>query len=178
MNVAAMEMATTGGSDYARRTVSALGASSDAPWSELGGPPDAALGYVAAFAGVEAALGERSQWTGMAYDFMDRCRGQLFGNVVLAGPTEAYMAGIAPLAGHPDDVDELLDAALRACDMMGSPVLDMYARLYGACGLRLRNRAGDHDRAARLVEESIEMGGRIGAGIARAAAENFPALTG
>ena len=60
---------------------------------------------------------------------------------------------------------------------MGSPLLAMYARLFGACGLRLRNRAGDHDRAARLVDEAVELGDRIGAGIARAAAENFPVLT-
>jgi hypothetical protein len=52
----------------------------------------------------------------------------------------------------------------------------MYARLFGACGLRVRNRAGDRDRASRLVDEAVGLDDRIGAGIARAAAENFPAL--
>ena len=60
---------------------------------------------------------------------MDRYRGQLFGNILLAVPTDAYMAGVVPLADHPDDVDELLETALGACDLMGSVVLDMYARL-------------------------------------------------
>jgi len=60
---------------------------------------------------------------------------------------------------------------------MRSPVLSMYARLYGACGLRLRNRADDRDRASRLLDESVALGDGIGAGIARAAAANFPVLT-
>ena len=59
-----------------------LGASPYSPWSEFGGSPDAALAYAAAFAGVEAALGERSQWTRTVYDYMDPWRGQLFGNII------------------------------------------------------------------------------------------------
>ncbi|MCU1352063.1 MAG: hypothetical protein JWM05_1272, partial [Acidimicrobiales bacterium] len=177
LTVASFEAAVSGASGHARRTLDALGASPYAPWSELGGPQDAALSYAAAFAGAEAALGEASRWTRAAYEHLDRSRGQLFGNVVLLGPTEVYMAGIAPLADRPDEVDELLDTALAACEVMGSPLLGMYARLYGACGLRLRDRAGDGDRASRLLDESIELGDAIGAGIARAAAENFPALT-
>ena len=107
---------------------------------------------------------------------MDPWRGQLFGNIIIAGPTEVYMAAIAPLADHADDLDGLVDTGLRLCEEMRSPVLAMYARLFGACGLRVRNRAGDHDRASRLVDEAVAFGDRIGAGFARAAAENWPAL--
>jgi hypothetical protein len=109
-------------------------------------------------------------------DYMDPWRGQLFGNIIIAGPTEVFMAAIAPLADHADDLDGLVDTGLRLCEEMRSPVLAMYARLFGACGLRVRNRAGDRDHASRLVDEAVELGDRIGAGIARAAAENFPAL--
>jgi hypothetical protein len=175
--VVALEAATAGEAEYARRTVAALGASPYAPWNETGGAPDAALSYAAAFAGAEAALGESSRWTRAAYHYMDPWRGQMFGNLVLLGPTEVYMAGIAPLADHPDELDALLDTALHACEVMRSPLLAMYARLYGACGLRARDRTGDRDRASHLVDEAVELGDSIGAGIARAATENFPALT-
>ena len=107
---------------------------------------------------------------------MDPWRGQLFGNIGWLGPTETFMAAIAPLAGHADELDALLDTALAQCEEMHSPILAMYARLFGACGLRTRNRPGDRDRAARLVDEAVDLGDRMGAGIARAAAENFPAL--
>lgn len=86
------------------------------------------------------------------------------------------MTRIAPLAEHPDELDELLDTALGMCEEMASPLLAMYARLFGACGLRSRNRAGDRDRASRFLDEAVDLGDRLGAGIARAAAENFPAL--
>jgi class 3 adenylate cyclase len=177
LNLAMMEAAIAGEAEHARRTVGTLGPSPYTPWSELGGPPDAAVSYGAQFASVEAALGERSPWTSSAYKLMDRWRGQLFGNIVLSGPTEVYMAAIAPLADRPDELDGLLDTALRNCERMRSPVLAMYARLYGACGLRLRDRPADRDRASRLVDEAISLGDGMGAGIARAAAENFPALT-
>ena len=131
-----MGAAVAGEADGARQTVAALGPSPYAPWSEMGGPPDAALSYAAAFAGAEAALGERSPWTASAYEQMHPHGGQLFGNLVLAGPTGAYMAAIAPLADHADDLDALLATALEACEAMGSPVLAMYARVHGACGLR------------------------------------------
>lgn len=63
---------------------------------------------------------------------------------------QADLAGIAPLADHADELDEmLLEIALLSCDAIGSPVLAMYTRLYGACGLRVRDRTGDR-RAARL----------------------------
>ncbi len=176
LSLAQMESAIAGESSRARHTVDDLGASPYSPWSEFGGSPDAALAYAAAFAGVEAALGERTQWTRTVYDYMDPWRGQLFGNIVIAGPTEVYMAAIAPLADHADDLDELLDTGLRLCEEMRSPLLAMYARLFGACGLRLRNRAVDRDRASRLVDEAVDLGDRMGAGIARAGAENFPAL--
>jgi hypothetical protein len=177
LGVAVLEAATAGEAEHARRTVSAFGPSPYAPWSEMGGPPDVALSDSAQFASVEAALGEQSPWTSSAYKSMDRWRGQLYGNIVLAGPTEVYMAAIAPLADRPDELDGLLDTALRTCERMRSPVLAMYARLYGACGLRLRDRPADRDRASRLVDEAISLGDGMGAGIARAAAENFPALT-
>jgi class 3 adenylate cyclase len=170
------ECATAGESSSARCTVDELGASPYSPWSEFGGSPDAALAYAAAFAGAEAALGEPSRFTRTAYEYMEPWRGQLFGNIILAGPTEVYMAGIAPLADHADDLDEHLDTGLRLCEEMDSPLLAMYARLFGACGLRLRNRTGDRDRASRLVDDAVDLGERMGAGIARAAAENFPTL--
>ena len=177
LGAAVLEAATAGEAEHARRTVSAFGPSPYAPWSEMGGPPDVALSDSAQFASVEAALGEQSPWTSAAYESMDRWRGQLYGNIVLAGPTEVYMAAIAPLADRPDELDGLLDTALSNCERMRSPVLAMYARLFGACGLRLRDRLADRDRASRLVDEAIALGDGMGAGIARAAAENFPALT-
>jgi len=70
----------------------------------------------------------------------------------------------------------LLDAGLTICDEIHAPLNGMYARIFGACGLRTRDRAGDRDRAARLVDEAIKIGDRIGAGIAHVAAEHFPAL--
>jgi hypothetical protein len=170
-----MEIAT-GEPERARPRLQALGESPFSPWSEHGGVPDSTLAYAAAFAAAEGALGEPSPWTRTAYEFMAPWRGQLFGNIALLGPTETYMAAIAPLAGHPDAIDDLVDTALRQCEEMQSPVLAMYARLHGACGLRTRDRTGDRDRAARLVDEAIALGDRMGAGIARAAAENFPAL--
>jgi hypothetical protein len=162
--------------ERARPRLQALGESSFSPWSEMGGVPDSTLAYAAAFAAAEGALGEQSEWTRTAYEFMDPWRGQLFGNIALLGPTETFMAAIAPLAGYPDALDELLDTALRQSEETRSPLLAMYARLHGACGLRTRNRPGDRDRATRLVDEAIELGDRMSAGIARAAAENFPAL--
>jgi hypothetical protein len=177
LGAAVLEAATAGEAEHARRTISAFGPSPYAPWSEMGGPPDVALSDSAQFASVEAALGEKSEWTSAAYKSMDRWRGQLYGNIVLAGPTEVYMAAIAPLADRPDELDRLLDTALSNCERMRSPVLAMYARLFGACGLRLRDRLADRDRASRLVAEAIALGDGMGAGIARAAAENFPALT-
>ena len=165
-----------GESERARRTRDELGISPWAPWSEMGGTPDSALAYAAVFAGAEAALGEPSQWTRTVYEYMDPWRGQLFGNIIYTGPTEVYLAGIAPLAGHADDLDGLIEAGLAQCEEMRSPLLALYARLYGACGLSARNRAGDRDRVAVLLAEAVEIGDRIGAGIARAAAENFPVL--
>jgi class 3 adenylate cyclase len=160
----------------ARRLLDTLAASPFAPWGETGGQPDSALNYATGFAGGEAALAEPSQWTRTAYDFMEPWPGQFFGNVVFYGPTESYLAGIAPLAGHSEQLDGLLDAGLRICDQINAPVNAMYARIYGACALRTRNSLGDRDRAARLVDEAIALGDRLGAGFARAAAGHFPAL--
>ena len=174
--VALMEVAVADEPGRARDLIDALGTSPHAPWSETGGPPDSALGWAAMFAQAEAALGQASPWTRTAYDFMAPWQGQFFGNILFWGPTESYMAGIAPLAGHPDALDALLDAGLRICDDVNAPVNAMYARLLGACGLRTRDRSGDHDRAALLVDEAIDIGDRLGARIARAAAEHFPAL--
>jgi class 3 adenylate cyclase len=175
LTLATME-AAAGESDRARQTRDELGASPWAPWSEMGGAADSALAYAASFAGIEAALGEPSQWTRTVYEYMDPWRGQLFGNIIYAGPTEVYLAGIAPLAGYADELDGLIEAALGQCEEMSSPLLALYARLYGACALCVRNGAGDRDRAAAQLSAAIEIGDRIGAGIARAAAANFPAL--
>ena len=166
LGAAVLEAATAGEAEHARRTVSAFGPSPYAPWSAMGGPPDVALSDSAQFAAIEAALGEQSPWTKSAYESMDRWRGQLYGNIVLAGPTEVYMAAIAPLADRPDELDGLLETALSNCERMRSPVLAMYARLFGACGLRLRDRLADRDRASRLVDEAIALGDGMGAGIA------------
>jgi len=160
----------------ARKTLDALLASPFAPWSEGGGPPDSALSYAAGCAAVEAALGVASDFTRTIYDYMDPWRGRFFGNIAYWGPTEAYLAALAPLAGHADDLDALLDTALRISDGINAPINAMYTRLFGACGLRTRNRSGDRDRAGRLVDEALVLGDRTGAGIARAAAEAFPAL--
>ena len=86
------------------------------------------------------------------------------------------MTAIAPLVGHADELDALLHAGLGMCEEMQSPVLSMYARILGACGLRTRNRSGDRDRAAGIIDEAVVIGDRIGAGFALAAAEHFPAL--
>ncbi len=104
-------------------------------------------------------------------------RGQLFGNVIWHGPTESFLAGIAPLAGHADELDDLLSTALLLCEELHSPVNAMYARIFGACGLRTRDRAGDRERSDDLMTEAIEIGDRIGAGIALAARNGFLALT-
>ncbi len=174
--VALMEIAVADEPERARLLINELATSPHAPWSETGGPPDSALAWAAALAQAEAALGEPSQWTRTAYDYIEPWQGQFFGNIVFSGPTESYMAGIAPLAGYPDALDALLETGLRRCDEVNASLNGMYARLSGACGLRTRNRLGDRDRAARLVDEAITTGDRLGAGIARAAAEHFPAL--
>jgi hypothetical protein len=127
-------------------------------------------------AGLLASLGEPSQWAATACEYMEPWPGQFCGNIVHYGPTEASLAAIAPLAGHADALDELLDTALDICDRTGATLSAMYTRLYGACGLRIRNGAGDRERADRLVAEAIERGDSMGAGIARLAAQNWPAL--
>jgi class 3 adenylate cyclase len=174
-NLALLELAA-GELGPARETLDALLASPFAPWSEGGGQPDSALSYAAFCAAGEAALGVGSEWTSTIYDFMDPWRGRFFGNIAYWGPTESHLAAIAPLAGHADELDALLDTGLRICDEVNAPLNALYARLFGACGLRTRNRSGDRDRAARLVDEAIVLGDRMGAGFARIAAENFPAL--
>ena len=160
----------------AREALGELLTSPFAPWSEAGGPPDSALVYAAACAGAEAALGVASEWTARIYEYLDPWRGRFFGNVAWWGPTESYLAGIAPLVGKSDELDGLLDTALGISERVNNPISAMYARLYGACGLRTRNRAGDRDRAAQLIDEAVVLGDRMGAGMARAAAEHFPAL--
>src|SRR5205085_9251046 len=95
--VALMEIAVADEPERARLLINELATSPHAPWSETGGPPDSALSWAATFAQAEAALGERSQWTRTAYDYMEPWQGQFFGNIVFRGPTESYMAGIAPL---------------------------------------------------------------------------------
>jgi class 3 adenylate cyclase len=164
--------------DQARRRLEPVGASPHAPWSPGGGQPDSALVLAALFAAAEAALGEASPWTSRAYDYLDPWRGQLFGNVIWHGPTESYLAAIAPLAGHPDELDDLVDTALTICEQIDAPINRLYACLFAACAYRTRRRTGDRDRADRLLAEAVELGDRTGAGIARAAAENFPALQG
>ena len=47
---------------------------------------------------------------------------------VLQEPTEVH-GGRCTTSDYPDDADELIDTAERACDVMGSPVVGMYARL-------------------------------------------------
>jgi sugar phosphate isomerase/epimerase len=125
-----------------------------------------------------AALGAHDELATTAYEFAAPYPGQLCGALTWYGPTEAYLAAAAPLAGHPDRVDEHLERALALCQEMRAPINEMHARVLGACGLRLRNRTGDRDRAARLVDEAIQIGDRHGAGYARAAAEHFPVLAG
>jgi hypothetical protein len=134
------------------------------------------LTYAAMFAAAEGALGRSSEWTQAAYDYMDPWRGQFFGNITYAGPTEAYMAAIAPLVGRGDDLDALVARTVELCDELDSPPTGMTARLWCACGLRIRGAPGDRARADELVAEAIEIGDHIGAGFARAAAANFPAL--
>lgn len=168
--------AALGAPGRARVALDAVASSPHAPWGTTGGPHDAALTVAAWFAGAEAALGEPSQWTSAAYDYLAPWPGQLFGNVMWHGPTECYLAAIAPLAGHPDTLDALLDTGLGICEEMRAPLNGLYARIHGACALRVRSRPGDRDRARRLVDEALDLGDRHGAGIARAAAEHFPAL--
>jgi class 3 adenylate cyclase len=159
-----------------RARLDELAASPHAPWSATGGPPDSALSFAAVVAAVSAALGEPNRWVVPAYDYLAPWPGQLFGNIVWHGPTECFLAGIAPLAGHADELDDLLDTGLRLCAEIGSPLNAMYARILGACGLRRRDGQGDRARATLLAEEAVELGDEIGAGIARAARDGFPAL--
>jgi hypothetical protein len=86
------------------------------------------------------------------------------------------MAAVAAWCGHADDLDDLIDTSLAITDATASPMYAMRNRIYCACGLRIRDRPGDRDRAARLIDEAITIGDRIGAGFARAAAAGFPAL--
>ena len=147
-----------------------------APWSPGGGPRDRALSLAATVAVGEATLGEPSPWAVAAGDFMDPWRGQLFGNIAWNGPTESYLAAVAPLAGRPEAIEPLVAEALRICEEIGAPLNAVYARVFGACGLRIRGRAGDRDRADRLLARAVEEGDRLGAGFARTAAEHFPVL--
>ena len=156
-----------GDADAARLLRDEAGTSSFAPWSEIGGPADALLSNAANSAYVDAALGEPSTWTSAAYDLIGRWPRQFYGNIVWNGPTETALAAIAPLAGHGDDLDRLLTTALDLSDAMPSPLLQMSARVFGASGSRLRNRPGDRERAARLVDQAIALGDRIGAGFAQ-----------
>ena len=165
-----------GNPDAARPLRNDAGRSSFAPWSETGGSADGRLANVASSAYVDAALGEASSWTEAAYDLLGRWPGQFYGNIVWHGPTETALAAIAPLAGHADDLDRLLETALAATDETTMPLNALYARLFGACGLRIRGGPDDRARAIVLVDEAIVIGDRIGAGIARAVAEHFPAL--
>jgi hypothetical protein len=162
--------------EAARELLDQLGTSPYAPWSATGGPPDSALAYAAWFAASEAALGTDSEWTSRAYAYLDPWRGQLFGNVIWSGPTEAFMAGIAPHVGHPDDLDQLIERSLAINEETAMPVNALIDRLLGACGLSMRDRARDRQSAQRLLDEAIDIGDRIGAGLARSAAEHFPAL--
>jgi hypothetical protein len=165
-----------GNPDAARRSRDEAGSSPFAPWSETGGPNDGRLANAANSAIVDAALGEASAWTEAAYDLIGRWPGQFYGNIIWHGPTETALAAIAPLVGHADDLDPLLGTALAAADETAMPLYALYARLWGACGLRIRGGTDDRARAIALVDEAIEIGDRIGAGIARAAAAHFPAL--
>ncbi len=174
-NLALMD-AALGAPSRARDELDLLAASPHAPWSETGGPHDAALVVAAWFAAGEAALGEASPWDSAAYDCLAPWPGQLFGNVMWHGPTETYLAAIAPLAGHPDALDALLETGLTICKEMNAPLNELYARIHGACGLRIRGRSGDRDHARYLVDEAIALGDRLGAGFARSAAEHFPTL--
>jgi hypothetical protein len=160
----------------ARARLDAFAASPRAPWSEFGGQPDSTLIDAAHFAGCEAALGVSSPWTRAAYEFLDPWRGQLFGNITWYGPVESYLAAIAPLAGHADDLDELVETTVRYCDEMGAPIITMCASVFAACGLRLRDRPGDRALSSELIESAIAIGDRVGAGFARAAADGFPSL--
>jgi hypothetical protein len=165
-----------GNTEAARLLRDEAGTSSFAPWSETGGTDDARLSNAANSAYVDAALGEPSTWTSAAYDLIGRWPRQFYGNIIWHGPTESALAAIAPLAGHADDLDRLLTTSLEATDETTMPLYALYARLWGACGLRNRGGRVDCARALGLVDEAIVIGDRIGAGIARAAAEHFPAL--
>jgi hypothetical protein len=174
-NLALLEI-SAGDRVAARERRAELGASSSAPWIGLGGPPDSRLSFAAHHAYTEAALGEASDLTRTAYDYTEPWRGQYFGNIAHHGPTEIAMASIAPLCGHADELDALIDTGIGLADGTSSPIYAMYARIYCACGLRIRSRPRDRDRALRLVDEAIAIGDRIGAGFPRAAAAAFPTL--
>jgi hypothetical protein len=170
-----MEMAA-GELTRARQVMTQLRTSPAAPWSESGGPRDASLSYATVYLFAEGALGEPSDRTRAAYDMAARYPGQYSGNIAWAGPTEVAMTAAAALCGHADDLDALVDTSLAMTDATASPMYAMRNRIHCACGLRIRNRAGDRDRADRLVDEAIVIGDRIGAGFARTAAAGFPVL--
>jgi hypothetical protein len=176
LNTLAMMEIAAGNLPRARDVLAALRTSPAAPWSESGGPRDASLSYATVYLLAEAALGEPSDRTHAAYDMAARYPGQFSGNIAWAGPSEVAMAAVAALCGHADDLDALVDTSLAMTDATASPMYAMRNRIHCACGLRIRNRPGDRDRAARLVDEAIALGDRIGAGFARVAAAGFPAL--
>jgi class 3 adenylate cyclase len=175
---ACLRLVVVGDVDALGDAVHTLWSMPAAPWGPDPGPDDSHMTGACAIAWGAAALGIHHEEAKTAYDFAAPWPGQLWGNLTWYGPTDAYLAAAAPLAGHPDRVDEHLERALALCREMRAPINDMHARILGACGLRLRDRAGDRDRAARLIDEAIELGDRHGAGYARAAAERFPVLAG
>jgi len=146
------------------------------PWSASGGAADSQLVSAQNSAYLDAALGEATPTTPLAYDVLSRWPGQFSGNLVWVGPSEVGMAAIAPLAGHAESLDVHLNAGLERADTSGSPVLAMYARIFGACGLRIRGAEDDVRRARRMVDEAVALGNRFGFGVARAAADAFPSL--
>jgi hypothetical protein len=85
---------------------------------------------------------------------MDPWRGQLFGNIPWQGPTESFMAAIAPLAGHADELDALLDTGLGICDAIHSPLLAIaHDRL--ASSTKPSNSMTDSARESRVSPPRI-----------------------
>ena len=99
------------------------------------------------FANAEAALGEGSDYTRIAYDYMVAWPGRFFGNVGHHGPTEVSMAGIAPLCGHADDLDALVDTSIASTDTDGvTDLLDVRPR-----HLRMRLAHAQSRRRPRIA---------------------------
>ena len=124
---------------------------------------------------VDAALGEASTWTGAAYDLIAVARTVRRQHHVARPDRDRTRRDRSARRARRRPRRAARHRA-RSNQKTTMPLYALYARLWGACGLRTRDGPGDCARAARARHEAIVIGDRIGAGIAVPAAQHFPAL--